>query len=98
MPTVLVSTVPEEVTVSPPSAVAPASEYDEPNSTVAGLSPSIVITGKTVSGGVGDSSDILSIITIPRAASITSMIESSASKLERSVPSTGASSSDVSSR
>ena len=51
MPTVLVSTVPDEVTVtvSRSSAVAPASEYDEPNSTVAGLSPVTVITGAIVS-------------------------------------------------
>ena len=48
----LVSTVPDEVTVSPPSEVAPASVYDEPSSTSTGLLPSIVITGKTVSGGV----------------------------------------------
>ena len=48
-PTVFVSTVPEDVTgVSPwnkSKAVAPASVYEEPNSTVAGLSPAIVITG-----------------------------------------------------
>ena len=75
MPTVLVSTVPEEVTVSPPSEVAPASVYEEPSSTVAGLSPRTVITGKTVSGGVVVSSEILSIMTKPRATSIASIIE-----------------------
>ena len=48
VPTVLVSTVPDEDTVSPPSEVAPASVYTPPSSTVAGLSPRIVITGKTV--------------------------------------------------
>ena len=45
VPTVLVSTVPVDVTVSPPSAVAPASAYVDPFSTVAGLSPFSVITG-----------------------------------------------------
>ena len=50
VPRVLGSTDPDEETVSPPSEVAPASVYVEPNSTVAGLSPRIVITGKTVSG------------------------------------------------
>ena len=48
-PIVLVSTVPDEVTVSPPSEVAPASTYVPPSSTVAGLSPVIVITGAVVS-------------------------------------------------
>ena len=53
VPIVLGSTVPDEVTViSTPwsRAVAPASVYVEPNSTVAGLSPSIFITGAKVSG------------------------------------------------
>ena len=45
VPTVVVSTVPEVVTVSPPSEVAPASVYIAPSSTVTGLSPSTVITG-----------------------------------------------------
>ena len=51
-----VSTVPEEVTVglssSPSTAVAPASVYVEPASTVAGLSPVIVITGAVSSTSV----------------------------------------------
>ena len=73
----MVSTVPDKVTVSPPSEVAPASEYDEPNSTVAGLSPIIVITGKTVSGGVAVSSLTFPAITTPAKISSCSMIESS---------------------
>ena len=40
----------------PSFVVAPASLYVEPSSTEAGLSPRIVITGKTVSGGVVESS------------------------------------------
>jgi len=51
-PTVSVSTVPEEATVIVPEAsvaVAPASVYEVPSSTVAGLSPVIVITGAVVS-------------------------------------------------
>ena len=52
VPRVLGSTDPDEETVSPPSEVAPASVYVEPSSTVAGLSPRIVMTGKAVSGGV----------------------------------------------
>ena len=47
-----VSTVPVDVTVIAPEtsvAVAPASVYAVPNSTVAGLSPVIVITGAVVS-------------------------------------------------
>ena len=75
VPTLFVSTEPDEVTVSPPSEVAPASVYDEPSSTVAGLSPRIVMTGKTVSGGVDESSVTLSSITTPRATSIASIIE-----------------------
>ena len=71
----LVSTVPDEVTVSPPSEVAPASVYDEPSSTIAGLSPRIVITGKTVSGGVDESSVMSSRITTPSATSRASIIE-----------------------
>jgi hypothetical protein len=54
-PTVEVFTVPVEVTVRVPStasiAVAPASVYDAPSSTVAGLFPNTVITGTVVSGG-----------------------------------------------
>ena len=50
-PTVDVSTVPLEVTTDPSSAYAPASVYVLPSSTVAGLSPLIVITGGVVSGG-----------------------------------------------
>ena len=49
LPTVVVSTVPVDVTVSPPSAVAPASVYVDPFSTVAGLCPFIVISGAVVS-------------------------------------------------
>ena len=63
------------VTVSPPSEVAPASVYVPPSSTVAGLSPRMVITGKTVSGGVDESSVTLSRITTPSAISIASIIE-----------------------
>ena len=37
--------LPEEDTVSPVSAEAPGSEYESPNSTVAGLLPFKVITG-----------------------------------------------------
>ena len=52
-PTVLVSTDPEDVTSVTPwkssKAVAPSSTYVEPSSTVAGLSPLIVITGGTLS-------------------------------------------------
>ena len=51
-PSVFVSTVPEEVTETVPEAsvaVAPASEYVEPSSTVAGLSPITVTTGAVVS-------------------------------------------------
>ena len=69
------STDPDEETVSPPSEVAPASVYVEPSSTVAGLSPRIVITGKTVSGGVLESSVTLSNITAPRATNRASIIE-----------------------
>ena len=65
VPIVFVSTEPDEDTVSPPSEVAPASVYDEPSSTVAGLSPRIVMIGKTVSGGVDASSEILSTNTTP---------------------------------
>ena len=43
------STLEVELTVSPPSAVAPASVYVAPSSTVAGLSPVTVITGAVVS-------------------------------------------------
>ena len=75
----LVSTVPEVDIVSPPSEVAPASVYDEPNSTVAGLSPSIVIIGKTVSGGVVVSSVMPSAIITPANIRSCSMIESSKS-------------------
>ena len=81
-PTVLVSTVPLEVTVSPPSDVAPASVYVAPSSTVAGLSPSTVRTGKTVSGGVGVSSEMLSARTMPASINNCSMIESSRSILD----------------
>ena len=77
VPTVFVSTVPDDVTVSPPSEVAPASVYVSPSSTVAGLSPRIVITGKTVSGGVLESSVTLSRTIAPRATSKASMIETS---------------------
>ena len=49
VPTLVVSTVPVDVTVSPPSAVAPASVYVDPFSTVAGLFPFSVITGAVVS-------------------------------------------------
>ena len=51
VPTVLVSTVPAEITitVSKSVAVAPASEYVPPSSTVAGLSPVTVTTGAVVS-------------------------------------------------
>ena len=51
-PNVSVSTVPEVETVTVPDAseaVAPASVYASPNSAVAGLSPSKVITGDVVS-------------------------------------------------
>ena len=52
VPTVSASTVPVVVTVISPDkslAVAPASVYVEPNSTVTGLSPVTVITGAVVS-------------------------------------------------
>ena len=51
VPTVSVSTVPAEVTVtvSKSDAVAPASVYVAPSSTVAGLSPVTVTTGAVVS-------------------------------------------------
>ena len=78
-PTVFVSTDPETVIVSPPSDVAPASEYVPPSSTVAGLSPLIVITGKTVSGGVGVSSKTLSKITTPKETKSASIIDISIS-------------------
>ena len=77
VPTALVSTVPDDDMVSPPSEVAPASIYAEPSSTIDGLSPSIVITGKTVSGGVGVSSEILSAMITPARISNCSIIESS---------------------
>ena len=51
-PSVLVSTVPDEVTETVPEAsvaVAPASVYAVPSSTVAGLSPVTVMTGAVVS-------------------------------------------------
>ena len=51
-PTVSESTVPVVTTVTVPEAslaVAPASVYVSPNSTVAGLSPVTVITGAVVS-------------------------------------------------
>ena len=51
-PSVSGSTVPVETTSTSPErsvAVAPASVYEEPSSTVAGLSPAIVITGAVVS-------------------------------------------------
>ena len=51
-PTVFTSTVPEVTTVTGPDksvAVAPASVYVSPNSTVAGLSPYTVNTGVKVS-------------------------------------------------
>ena len=51
-PTTEVFTVPLEVTVSPPSAVAPASVYEPPTRTVAGLAPVTVITGAVVSATV----------------------------------------------
>ena len=77
VPTVSVSTEPDEDTVSPPSEVAPASVYVEPSSTVAGLSPSIVMIGKIVSGGVTVSSEILSATITPANMSSCSIIESS---------------------
>ena len=52
VPTVLVSTEPEVATLTSPEAsdaVAPASVYEAPNSTVAGLSPVTVTTGAVVS-------------------------------------------------
>ena len=42
---------------------------------MAGLSPRTVMIGKTVSGGVVESSDTLSNITIPRATSSASIID-----------------------
>ena len=77
VPTVSVSTEPDEDTVSPPSEVAPASVYVEPSSTVAGLSPWIVMIGKIVSGGVAVSSEILSATITPANMSSCSIIESS---------------------
>ena len=41
--------MPVTVTVSPPSAVAPASLYVDPNSTVTEVSPVTVTTGAVVS-------------------------------------------------
>ena len=75
VPTVLVSTVPDEDTVSPPSEVAPASTYVSPSSTVAGFDPRTVITGNKVSGGIDVSSLISSIRTTPIATSNASIIE-----------------------
>ena len=52
VPTASVFTVPEEVTVTVPprsEPVAPASVYEAPNSTVAGLSPVTDMTGAVVS-------------------------------------------------
>jgi len=52
VPTVLVSTDPDESTVAVPEAsdtVAPASEYNDPSSTVTVASPVSVITGDVVS-------------------------------------------------
>ena len=61
-PTAVVSTFPEAITFVDPwnasIAVAPASEYVEPNSTVAGLSPLIVITGGTLSSYPSSVSDV----------------------------------------
>ena len=82
-PIVLVSTVPDEVTVSPPSEVAPASTYVPPSSTVAGLSPLMVITGNTVSGGVDESSVMLSRRTTPPNISNCSTMDNSSSMLAR---------------
>ena len=78
-PTVLVSTVPDEVTTADPElsvAVAPASVYAVPSSTVAGLSPSIVITGAKVS--LSSSDRALSITAIPKTPNIASIIDISA--------------------
>ena len=49
VPTTEASTLPEVETDSPPLEVAPASEYTEPFSTVAGFAPVIVIIGAVVS-------------------------------------------------
>ena len=76
VPRTLVSTVPDTVTVSPPSDVAPASVYVEPSSTVAGLSPLIVITGNTESTGASFVS-ISEIMYAASAAKSFSIIESS---------------------
>ena len=45
MPTVLTSTVPDDMTSLPSSVVAPASLYVDPNSRVNEESPTKVITG-----------------------------------------------------
>ena len=71
------------MTISPPSEVAPASTYVPPSSTVAGLSPLMVITGNTVSGGIGVSSVILSRRTTPPNISSCSSMDSSRSILAR---------------
>ena len=67
------------VTGSPPSDDAPASTYVSPSSTVAGLSPSTVKTGKTVSGGVVESSVMLSRRTTPASINNCSIIDNSKS-------------------
>ena len=61
----------------PSLVVAPASAYADPSSTVRGLSPRIVITGKTVSGGVLESSSTLSATIIPIKTRSCSIIDSS---------------------
>ena len=76
VPTELVSTEPDEETVSPVSAVAPASEYDVPSSTNAGLAPLTVITGAVPSFSLSSKRLLprANIATAPKALSI---IESS---------------------
>ena len=59
------STSEVELTVSPPSAVAPASIYKEPTTTVAGLSPLMVIAGAVVSTTV---TVLVAVPTFPEAS------------------------------
>ena len=67
-PNIDVVTVPELVTVSPLSAVAPASVYVLPSSTVAGLSPLRVITGGISSTSVIENVTVVAALVLPAAS------------------------------
>ena len=67
-PNIDVVTVPELVTVSPLSAVAPASVYVLPSSTVAGLSPLRLITGGISSRSLIKKVTVVGSLVLPSAS------------------------------